>query len=1359
MKTLRSLLHVLAMAAILVIPPSSWADEPAAAEERTPGMLAIADAWGRDAASRWQPLRGDNTLAVIDDELLGRPAIETSSAAVLLTNADIPAGRELTFRLRFPMATIARTSLLVGMANDKGQFAAAERTSLPAIRGNTFAGFNFRPYRTISPVLEEAIRLPLERDMAAATAGEDHWFTVRMAIGDTWRRVWVDDRLIVDKPITDDMPRRIAMQLSRDVRIAAVTIRTIPATRDRFETISLAGYANDTLTPAPTDDPLPRGRTDRYAGIPMQFVDPAYAGGRDHIDLSRSLLRHANWPGYHTALGPRIGDTKLIDPARVQLAIPNGRYEAMYVVAAFDDRPNHLPIFNAAFYRPKAGFPMIFRGEAPSFGAGAKNSDRAIIKPIPIGDAAGHSRKLWLIKVPLDPAMLASFSDMDILQLELTKAIHQFRSYPDPYLYGWGQGGRPSGVRIFALTLERPAVHMSLEPTQFGHVWQKGQTPAYDIELHNQDTQPRTVRVALTSTSYDQKETHAPAAAEVSLKPGEVRTITTQLPVQRNGIHHVTATLTADNHVVWTESRTLSMLAHDTRATQWTPGKGPMFGYWSYHGGHHTPSGDDTIRIMGWAGARGVMNKPRLSEEGIKTWEHFGYRAGPDAWPISPNRAFAGEGPFDPAVVADYKEKAVASIRKRQGDNTSLISFFPEPNVSRNLTAGHPPDYWGEPEYEMNEQEKNQFQIHWNTAKVAAEATREAFPDAKILIPWGDPLYIVPFLRKGFPKHLIDGSALDMIGFERLPEQQLHQQSTHRLYILKNEYRKYGMDDPLLPYVEGTFVPTEPGAVTWQEQAERYHRWSLISLAYGIEQFYSGWFAFDCGNYYGAEHYGGCGIQRRLPYADPKPAYAHFATMTRMLDGATFNRWLPTGSLTTYCLEFDSPRGKIYSLWNVRGDRTATLKLAGPATGELLITDSMDNADPVTIAAGSATITVGESPIYLTGVDAIESLTVGHPDHSGAIDWSRNRNSQTWAHGPLGEQNQQEISHEENIASFGDGSWSLTTDRDELYETNNYDTARFPGNMAIAPSDDNTHGQALAVKLLKQDKERKLMPFYTTITPKKPVEIPGRAAALGVWVKANSDWGRIVYSLRDAKGERWVSIGAKDDWNCDDVHSWSSFNFDGWRYLRFELPSHEPWDSYRDFRTTWWRFAGGDGIVDLPLSIEKVIVERRTHILYVNDIQPTDAENHDVLLGDVVAEYVSPFNASPEAVTLNQLRMPLPDGNADLPNPIAAMADHEPAATKLLGVRDPDWGYDGTRCHVEFEPVEGAKQYQVWVAAHEDGRGAQLMARMAEPDQLLQGLRAATTFYLWVTYTDAAGKTSKASNRIEIKLVDAFGMK
>ena len=65
-----------------------------------------------------------------------------------------------------------------------------------------------------------------------------------------------------------------------------------------------------------------------------------------------------------------------------------------------------------------------------------------------------------------------------------------------------------------------------------------------------------------------------------------------------------------------------------------------------------------------------------------------------------------------------------------------------------------------------------------------------------------------------------------------------------------------------------------------------------------------------------------------------------------------------------------------------------------------------------------------------------------------------------------------------------------------------------------------------------------------------------------MWVKGASDWGRVIYVLKDARDETWTSIGTQDQYNCDDLHSWSAFNFDGWRYLRFELPGHCGYDLF-----------------------------------------------------------------------------------------------------------------------------------------------------------------------------------------------------
>ena len=1248
---------------------------------------------------------------------------------------------------------------------------ARRQHSAPAMAGvkvletpkNQGAKYTLVPYRTIPPTLPRATREAIEMDMSSQPSAQDKWVNVRFQLGTNWLRAWVDDRIVTDDASKDLKTSGVlVLSLGAGTRLGSVSVKPLPRQYEAYEAIRLGGYVRDRNLAGSgrkavgvRRDALPFGQRVRIEDIPFEFVDPELSGGADHLDIGRSLVREGVMAGHRPVLsqGPRFAGAFLVDSSRIKLRLPNGRYDALHLIAAFDEAPGSIPLITAQFYRPRAGFSMIFEGTVPSFRAKAAID----AKPLPVALDDGSRANLWLVTIPLDPGMLSSFADLPYLEVELTKKTQQYRSYPDPIHYGWHGAGPPSGVHVYAVTLHRPRVHMELTPDVFGHVWPFGKTPKYNIKLECRGKEPRKVTLDLRTRSYDGKETDKQTKT-LTIRPGRPSVLPfTFARLKKNGSHKIEVTL-IDGDQSWTEKRNFIKLAKDTRPAQYDKSMGAQFGYWSYHGGHYTPPKEEIVRLMRLAGARAPS--------------HPG-----NAWPVTPQWGWAAADPVDPAKYNAYKKDAVARIKKRQGDNPKLITFFPEPHISRNLTVGSLPSYWGEPEYKLDEKEQRSLRVFFNTAKAAAEGVREEWPNTKLLIPWGDPLFIVPLLRAGFPKELIDGSGLDNCGFERLPEQQLHQFSVHRLYMLREEYRKFGLPDPYLPYVEGIFVPTEPGATTWPEQANIYNRWTLMSMAYGITDFFSGWFAFDCGSYYGSEHYGGCGIQRRIPYCDPKPAYALYATMTRMLDGAKFEKWLPTGSHSTFCLKFDRPKAKggpLLAIWTLRGKRSLTMTL--PKDGAVIAVDGMDNATTLKTTDRQVTLETGPMVIYVSGAGEAEIVGLGAPDHSEAAAWARGRNRRTWQTGPLARG--AEINHEQSLGTLGNGAWQIVEqkdDFDEVYENNNFDTSRYRGRMSLGvTTDPERPGPALAVKLLTQDPERKLMPYYTAIRPPTPIEIPGKAMALGLWVKAASDWGRMIYCMRDANDEMWISIGFKDQWNCDDVHSWSSFNFDGWRYLRFELPANAAWDGFREYGSTWWRFAGGKGKgigeVDLPLRLEKIIVERRSHILYVNDIQPTRAEENDVLLGNLVAEYAASADATKQAIADNRRRMPLPKGKAVLPNPIKRMAaDHELAAPKLQRAKQPDWGYDGTSCEVYFDEVEGAAQYQVWVAAHEDGSGAVAMGRMGKPGGLVRNLRPATKLYLWLTYTQALTeedkkakrkpKQSKPSNSLQVEFLDAFGLK
>jgi hypothetical protein len=412
-----------------------------------------------------------------------------------------------------------------------------------------------------------------------------------------------------------------------------------------------------------------------------------------------------------------------------------------------------------------------------------------------------------------------------------------------------------------------------------------------------------------------------------------------------------------------------------------------------------------------------------------------------------------------------------------------------------------------------------------------------------------------------------------------------------------------------------------------------------------------------------------------------------------------------------------------------------TLKVDPGTTLELY--DVNDNVTKLTEESGAITFTIDSAPRYLHGLTNDAVVTLGDSDHSDS----------------------KPAEHSAKIASLGDGSWKIVEKADVEYETNKpLQIARFPGKMTAQPADAPAAqgAKALSIHLEKQQKDRGIMPFYTTIEPANPVTIPGKSNDVGLWVRAASDWGRIVYSLRDAKGEKWISIGTKEEWNCDDIHGWSMFCFDGWRYLRFEMPSNAPYDNYREHGSSWWGSYGGDGIVDLPLKLEKIIIERRPKVIYGNEL--IDAKADDVLLGDLYAEYASAGDTGDEIVRLTNLRMPAPQGSPELSNPIREFAKAGMVApTKVLGVADPAHEYDGTRCHVNFEPVAGAKSYDVWVSPYIDGRGAmKLGSAWTESGQLIQGLAPDTQFYVFVVYTDGSGKVSKPSAAFPVMLKNRF---
>jgi len=1302
----------------------------------------------------------------------GRKFLAIGAGSMTLTSAtNLTADTEVTIQFRFvPTGGKASTfSIYAGLkspgvltpnpmgvglqvpAGAEQNYAYVNLSALPGDPNGFSAAYMVKRLPKSRQSWPDMVRMRVEQDAETVSALSNRWLTVRYVLRKDRALVYLDGRMLREAGgIGIDPEGYFHMRLYPDVQLASVRVCKAPREDPRFEPVGIDPYLNARLIKGDSVErnSLPAPGTPRsIKGVP--FVFPAVdARGNDHVAVNRSWARFGLVEGAHDGWE---GDTARwrgaldIRPGRIQFRIPNRQYTHLHLIAAADGEPDTVPIVTAQFYRPNAGFPVNFEARVPLFTARSSEAHR-----LPVRLGKGGEGDLYLVTIPLEPEGLASVADLPYLEFELTKQVTIYRAFPDPCYYSMHQAGRPSGVHVYALTLEKARVEVEFEPENYAHIWTAPEIPWYTIGLVNRGDATETVHIELATTSLDGEDATR-QKQKVRISAGERQELKFRLDLEKYGYHKVQLRV-EDSRGVRTQTRSLAHLHPDTRERGgWEEGTGPLFGFWDWGGGHVTPGGIPRLEVMVKAGAES-SNRPLV--EGRYPKEELAYAARHGmvthflAYQLHMIKEHLGGVEWDPTKPDEMRKAVIDAVRKSPMATATALNkpelavFFGEPLLGP-VSYTSLPEFYGEPAYEMTPAEWTAYSNYLSQIVIAGTAIKQTWPNAKCLIPWGIPSFPIPFLRHSKEATAVmDGPAIDLILFERLPEMQLHQVTyPSTMWQLQQEWKKTGKPWPKLTTVEGHCTsPALPGALTMQQEADHFIRGTFLLGAYGTTRFLGMPTPFQCAGAWGEQHYGG-GMCERIPLLSPKIVYSAYATMTRQLNRMNFVKMVPTGSLTVFSCQYEHyETGELLHIfWTLRGTRPVMLDV--PSGGQIAVYDQMDNDTTLRERDGKVEISVDTSPRYVWGLADGAGIALGDPDHADSVPGSL----------------------AEVLPGPADGNWQLSGEPDEDYENSHREfVRRYLGKMSVrqvaAPKRQGSH--ALAIHLEKQEKDPKVMPFYTTLAPSKPVTIPGKASHLGLWVRAASDWGRMVYCLRDAKGERWISVGKTGEWNVDDVHCWSAFCFDGWRYLTFEMPGNAPYDCFREKGTSFWGYYGqGDKIVDLPLQIEKIIVERRTHVIHGTEALP--ASTDDVLLGDLYAEYAAPQDKTEEAVRLSRLRMPVSGTAPVLANPIAELLQAGTLPpTRLLKVTPPEHQYDGRRCHVHFEPVPGARSYDVWMAPHPDGRGAVLLGQdWTESGKLLTGLSANTDQYLFVVYADANGKPSKPSSAFKINLKDMFPMK
>ncbi|NQU11280.1 hypothetical protein HQ590_10845 [bacterium] len=1140
-------------------------------------------------------------------------------------------------------------------------------------------------------------------------------FTLRMVLAPDTRQIWLDDRLVAEDHAANARPARWAIQLAKTARVLAAEF-SAPADQGRFLPLALENYSHLQRVQEATTECAPVN----LKSIPLRVPKAAAPEINLGDSLDRYRLTHGTGPdtGYVNTMSAWPGAFR-IDPAALTFRVPYRNYQNVWLLAWLDDRPDAVAKGTLQFFQENAGYPA-----RTDFSISPEAIRQGLVTKLSQQTAAG--KPLYLIKVPLDTGGLYGMRDRfdQFLEFQLTKPVALTRSYPDPIFYGYFPAGFPSSIHVVGITLEEAPFGFQVEPKQAHFVFERPEKPVVTVSVTNTSARILKAEVRAETTSYDGEEKRT-LKARARINPGQSVDMRLAFDLRKLGWHKLKVTVKAGG-VQREATLSLVLLPPDQR-THGQAANETRFGMWSL-AGHYT----SLVPTL----SKGVVHDDPGDARYQDAYRKLGLVNIANAHSVGRNFAQWNSGDADPESQKKAIETEVANVMKMTERQAAPLYFYGgEWGIgSEAAQYGPGPLYTGEGDRPLDPEVQKVAETQVQIFTAIGKAIRAQCPQARLMLQWGAPAGSIAHLRAGIGRDLVDGFGMDAPMFELLPEISNALGSINALWMLRAEAKRLGWPRLPIGWTEGPFFPTNPGALTERDQMDYQVRYLLLGLGYGVEAFVSGVVPQDAGNYYGAEHYG-AGIIHRTPLEHPKPAVAAVATMTSMLCGADPVGGIDTGCLTTYCMEFQRAKdqAKVYAIWRVNGKVQARVKVRG---SKAVVTDAMGNAAPAAIKDGAIRVPLGPSPVWLTGVEKVEGFEFDPPVYDSAP-----------------------AKVTRPLAAMSADQWSYDGAEDKEYAHHHFAVRRItdPKLQVEFGQGEKEYPDAVAITLPVEPGDRPLANRYGALKPKAPIVIPGKATALGVWIKGNSSWGRVVYQLRDAQGELWTSVGTKDNWNCDDTHAWSYVNFEGWRYVRFPLPGNHPYDASRDLETTWWGSRGGDGIVDLPLTLEKIIVEARNEVPVLGEMKVVPERSYK--LSRLVAEYDTEEATTPAIVKRHQIRQPVPVWSGPAENLMAQLAAAGVGtAPDIREVVEPLQWRDGRQMIIRFNQAPEFK-YNLYVSRYPDGKGAELLQGNVTDNLMVTGLRPEMSLYLFLTAIGADQKESKPSQVFHLITHDNFAEK
>lgn len=952
-----------------------------------------------------------------------------------------------------------------------------------------------------------------------------HLFQIELVCKKNELEFWIDDRFVGNYS-SGDFLKEIVIETAQDAFIKSQKWVTTPDYRT-FYPIPLDKYArpgyfkNGKLSISSDLEYFTQFGKD----IPIQV-----AAAKNSIDIgvSKALTNQ-------TLEFDRYYNRSAFDgvPESIIFSVPKRQYINAYIICALEDNPAKAPVVTARltrYYKLGRGTAITDTTIDLSIPPGIPGkTDTQPYKITQIGDILLGLKKspLYLVQIPLRTAEIQDLLTVDKISMWNTSDHFDFELTGGVLLSEKGPWGllpakdgfrrnkfrvdsAQSAVHVFGVTLEESPVTMICTSSRIGNVYYPGEKINFSVRLANNIKKDDNYKILLKSEDFFQNT--SALNQNVSLMASQQFFVQNlDVPVSKPGWYDIKIELLHPKQgCLVSYPTTLVIVPKDKRKD--IKGESPFGTRW-YNTGHHL--GTRALDIIGplflRAGLRRFAMAPRSDKNTAlpDEAELAKYRATLAAigWPSGDYKRMDND-----LWLKQLYERIAVTMKNYPSCNVAMIFFEDggpiaarkcKNNSGKEVTCNNwlpfPTELHNEP-FSSNfypHQEEIFKTFFWERAMKICEYYRLKNKNIRIMFGntgWSGGL-CAEFFRRGFPVSYINCLGSEVSGRTFIPEK-LAVSGTQGGLLLKLTAEKMGYENlPVYSSPEWVYRPADQLGL--KKQAEWYMRDILLTLALGAELIIPSNILDHGDCYYHSDYGKGHALFTRYTQLFPRPWYAAYAVLTNVLDRTQFVRNLAADSFTFYALEFkkEGSPGYVYTIWTVRGARTAELEFESDA--KLTITNIMGQEYYENTKNSQVKLNFNSGVTYIDSVKRLSRITT----LPGSVFFPDEKMPKNY----------------KVICPLDNPSlWYVQTAIEKSLERgkNAQNTPfRTKGDLQYWQSADPvTKSLCLQLEFLENKSLPPLFAEYAFFKTKdyKGFAVPGKPKALGVRVKGNSGWGHYV---------------------------------------------------------------------------------------------------------------------------------------------------------------------------------------------------------------------------------------------------------